>query len=40
LPFGDRYQIEPAQLGFAALRLWIEAADRLQRVAEEIEANA
>ena len=37
LEFRDRHQIEPAQLRFAALRLRIEGADRLQRVAEKIE---
>ncbi len=37
LEFGDRHQIEPAQRRLAALRLRVEGADRLQRVAEEIE---
>src|SRR5664280_1260821 len=39
LEFRHRHQIEPAQLRFAALRLRIETADGLQRVAEEIEAH-
>ncbi len=37
LEFGHRHEIERAQLVGGALRLRIEAADRLQRVAEEIE---
>ena len=37
LEFGDRHEIERAHLHHGALRLRIEAADRLQRVAEEIE---
>ena len=39
LEFRHRHQIEPAQLRFADLRLRVEAADRLQRVAEKIETN-
>ena len=37
LEFGHRDEVEPAQLHRGALRLRIEAADRLQRVAEEVE---
>ncbi len=37
LEFGDRHEVERAQLVGGALGLRIEAADRLQRVAEEIE---
>ena len=37
LELGDRHEIERAQLVDGALGLRIEAADRLQRVAEEIE---
>ena len=37
LEFRDRYEVEPAHVEHGALRLRIEAADRLQRVAEEIE---
>ena len=37
LEFGDRHEVEPAHVEHGALRLRIEAADRLQRVAEEIE---
>ena len=37
LEFRDRNEIEPAQLFFAALRLRIESADRLQCIAEKIE---
>ena len=39
LEFRHRHQVEPTQGRFAALRLRIESADRLQRVAEEIETN-
>ena len=34
---GDRHEIERAKLAGGELRLWIEAADRFQRVAEKIE---
>ena len=37
LEFRHRHEIEPAHVHHGALRLRIEAADRLQRVAEEIE---
>ena len=37
LEFGNRHEIERAQLIRGALAFWIEAADGLQRVAEKIE---
>ena len=39
LEFRHRHQVEPAQWRFASLRLRIERADCLQRVAEEIKAD-